>query len=79
MSPTGSQTNQDSEKYNKELKNRLVLYKEGVVTLSDQNLMEMSFKMQWGPELNHLKSGLIWILNGPKEVGLEMVWILNGI
>ena len=34
MSPTGSQTNQDSEKYNKELKNRLVLYKEGVVTLS---------------------------------------------
>ena len=34
MSPTDSQTSQDSEKYNKELKHRLVLYKEGVVTLS---------------------------------------------
>ena len=26
-----------------------------------------------------LKSGLVCILNGPIEVGLQMVWILNGI
>ena len=27
----------------------------------------------------HLKSGLVWILNGQKEVGLQIVRILNGI
>ena len=26
-----------------------------------------------------LKSDLVWILNGPKQVGLQMVWISNGI
>ena len=26
-----------------------------------------------------LKSGLVWIWNGQKEVGLQMVWISNGI
>ena len=26
-----------------------------------------------------LKSGLVWISNGQKEVELQMVWILNGI
>ena len=26
-----------------------------------------------------LKSGLVWILNGQKQFGLQMVWILNGI
>ena len=26
-----------------------------------------------------LKSDLVWISNGPKQVGLQMVWILNGI
>ena len=26
-----------------------------------------------------LKSDLIWILNGPKEVEFQMVWIWNGI
>ena len=26
-----------------------------------------------------LESGLVWILNGQKEVGLEMIWISNGI
>ena len=26
-----------------------------------------------------LKSDLVWTLNGPKEVGLQMVWISNGI
>ena len=26
-----------------------------------------------------LKSGLVWVLNGQKEVGLQMVYILNGI
>ena len=26
-----------------------------------------------------LKSGLAWISNGQKEVGLQMVWIPNGI
>ena len=26
-----------------------------------------------------LKSGLVWIFNGPKEVGMQMVQILNGI
>ena len=25
-----------------------------------------------------LKSGLVWIFNGQKEVGLKIVWILNG-
>ena len=30
--------------------------------------------MQWD-----LKSELVWILNGQKEVGLQMVPILNGI
>ena len=26
-----------------------------------------------------LKSGLVWIFNGQKEVGLQMVWISNGM
>ena len=26
-----------------------------------------------------LKSDLVWILNGSKQVGLQMVWISNGI
>ena len=26
-----------------------------------------------------LKSGLVWILSGQKEVGLQIVWILSGI
>ena len=26
-----------------------------------------------------LKAGLVWILNGQKEVGLQIFWILNGI
>ena len=29
--------------------------------------------------IGDLKSNLVWISNGPKEVGLEMIWILNGI
>ena len=29
--------------------------------------------------IGYLKSNLVWISNGPKEVGLEMIWILNGI
>ena len=26
-----------------------------------------------------LKSNLVWISNGPKQVGFQMVWISNGI
>ena len=36
-------------------------------------LVQTSFK------IGDLKYGLIWILNGQKEVGLLIVWILNGI
>ena len=36
--------------------------------------IEKVLRIQWD-----LKSGLVWILNGQKEVGLQMVWILNGI
>ena len=25
------------------------------------------------------RSDLVWVLNGPKEIGLQMVWIVNGI
>ena len=36
--------------------------------------------LPWGCKyLGDLKSGLDWILNGQKEVGLQMVWISNEI
>ena len=49
-------------------------------------LVPKHVKMYWiDPNLKHrpvseeLKSKRVWILNGRKEVGLQMVWILNGI
>ena len=48
-----------------------------------KHFMEMCFNtLSFGSKLpmcsGDLKSGLVWILNGQKEVGLQNVYILNG-
>ena len=42
-------------------------------------LKKLKFYLKTFAYSGDLKSDLVWISNGPKEVGLQMVWILNGI
>ena len=50
--------------------------KKSVYTMINIEFTAFRDKHQYSGDL---KSGLIWILNGQEEVGLEMVWITNGI
>ena len=59
------------EKQNKELKTQLLL-KSGNQTLSSAKLRKIKVRAD-------MKSDLVWISNGPKEVGFQMFWTLNGI
>ena len=59
------------EKQNKELKTQLLL-KSGNQTLSSAKLRKIKVRAD-------MKSDPVWISNGPKKVGLQMVWTLNGI
>ena len=44
-----------------------------------QRIIEKIWYLNGQKYSGDLKSGLVWILNGRKEVGLQMVSILNGI
>ena len=47
--------------------------------LKQSQRFENTVKIRIQDYIGDLKSDLVWISNGPKEIGLQMFWILNGI
>ena len=47
--------------------------------ISNFNIKRSMFCLNGYRYSGDLKSDLVWISNGPKQVGLQMVWISNGI